>query len=667
VLAGHRSPATCVAFDGPGARIASGSSDQTVRVWDTTSGAELDVLTGAESTIGRVRFLPDGSGILGLAGARVHLWRLAGDRDPGRLAGHSSYVYGVAFLEDGRRLVSCAWDGTLRIWDVRARECLGARALGAPRALAVAAGPAGSWFATAEPGRVSLWSADTAERIAQLDWNGKGAVVALAASRDGELLASRSPGKVALWRTRERALERELACPGGDSTSTVALSGDGRWLAADLARSSIVVWERASGAEVARLSGHAGRVAELAFSPDGAWLASGGVDATVRLWDTRDWGERAVLAGHTDRVYALAFSPDGERLASGSNDMTVRIWSVPDGMSRGVLRGHRDYVYALAFSPDGECLASASGDASVASLGDAAGSRGVGRARGVPRARGGRARGARGRGERGGGRRAGRAPARRSGAGRGGAAGPPRGRAATQSVARAGALTPRARLRCPPGARLVGMGPAKPVDDGARSREQARSDATRILRTLVDGREARSGALLELVYDELRSLASRYLARERADHTLQPTALVHEAWMRMIDQSCVEWQGKAHFLGIAAQAMRRILVDHARSRARDKRAGARGRVQVDLEPRHRARRGGGRARPRSGAGRAPWPVRAPGEGGRAARVRRARGAGDRVRPAALREHRAAGVALRARLARRAAVPRLSAAAGSPRC
>jgi RNA polymerase sigma factor (TIGR02999 family) len=84
---------------------------------------------------------------------------------------------------------------------------------------------------------------------------------------------------------------------------------------------------------------------------------------------------------------------------------------------------------------------------------------------------------------------------------------------------------------------------------------------------------APSERLLEVAYAELRSLADAYLRRERSDHTLQPTALVNEAWMRLADQSGVEWEGRSHFLAVAAMAMRRVLVDHARARKRDKRGG----------------------------------------------------------------------------------------------
>ncbi len=88
-----------------------------------------------------------------------------------------------------------------------------------------------------------------------------------------------------------------------------------------------------------------------------------------------------------------------------------------------------------------------------------------------------------------------------------------------------------------------------------------------------NGDEAARDDLIRTVYQELRRIADRYLRLERADHTLQPTALVHEAYLRLIDQTQVSWQNRAHFFGVAAQMMRRILVDHARTKHRDKRGG----------------------------------------------------------------------------------------------
>jgi RNA polymerase sigma factor (TIGR02999 family) len=87
--------------------------------------------------------------------------------------------------------------------------------------------------------------------------------------------------------------------------------------------------------------------------------------------------------------------------------------------------------------------------------------------------------------------------------------------------------------------------------------------------------------LMPIVYDELRRQAARYLRREQAGHTLQTTALIHEAYVRLVDQRNVQWQNRAHFFGIAAQLMRRILVDHARTKKRVKRGGSDVRVSLD--------------------------------------------------------------------------------------
>jgi RNA polymerase sigma-70 factor, ECF subfamily len=97
-----------------------------------------------------------------------------------------------------------------------------------------------------------------------------------------------------------------------------------------------------------------------------------------------------------------------------------------------------------------------------------------------------------------------------------------------------------------------------------------------ITQLLIDwgkGDQAALEKLMPLVYSELRRLATNYLRRERAEHTLQPTALVNEAYLKLVDQRNAKWQNRAHFFGISAQLMRRILVDHARQRQAVKRGG----------------------------------------------------------------------------------------------
>jgi RNA polymerase sigma factor (TIGR02999 family) len=117
--------------------------------------------------------------------------------------------------------------------------------------------------------------------------------------------------------------------------------------------------------------------------------------------------------------------------------------------------------------------------------------------------------------------------------------------------------------------------------------DDPRTLATEIVTGLGESRAGAGAAastsaerLAPLVYEELRGLARRYMASERAGHTLQPTALVNEAYLRLVDQTRVDWRGRTHFFAIGARMMRRVLVDHARGGLREKRGGGLQRVTL---------------------------------------------------------------------------------------
>jgi RNA polymerase sigma-70 factor, ECF subfamily len=109
----------------------------------------------------------------------------------------------------------------------------------------------------------------------------------------------------------------------------------------------------------------------------------------------------------------------------------------------------------------------------------------------------------------------------------------------------------------------------------------SQADVTQLLLQASRGDDTSLEALFPLVYNELRNLAAHYLRQERASHTLQATALVHEAYLRLVDQTSINWQNRAHFFSVAAQVMRHILVDHARGHLRAKRGGGESRLSLD--------------------------------------------------------------------------------------
>lgn len=111
--------------------------------------------------------------------------------------------------------------------------------------------------------------------------------------------------------------------------------------------------------------------------------------------------------------------------------------------------------------------------------------------------------------------------------------------------------------------------------------DHAGVDVTALLRAWSEGHAEARERVMEVVYQELRRRAAVYLRRERAGHTLQPTALVHEVYLRLVDQRAAAWKNRAQFFGVASQAMRRILVDRARARKTAKRSGQWARVTLD--------------------------------------------------------------------------------------
>lgn len=122
---------------------------------------------------------------------------------------------------------------------------------------------------------------------------------------------------------------------------------------------------------------------------------------------------------------------------------------------------------------------------------------------------------------------------------------------------------------------------AGPTIDDVAKKERPAGDVTQLLLAWSGGNAEALDRLLPLVYEELRRRAEGQMRRERAEHTLQPTALVHEAYLKLVDQKGVKWSDRAHFFGVASRAMRQVLVDHARRRRTARHGGAE--IRLSLE------------------------------------------------------------------------------------
>ena len=345
--------------------LASGSNDDSVKLWDVESGALLWSGWHAQVTW-CLAFSPDGS-LLASGGfdAAVRLWEASLDT-PREDIPHPGPVFALTWSPDGSLLASGDFAGTTRLWE---RQQSGPARLwqtlsghnGMVRGLAFA--PDGSVLASASwDSTVKLWDLASGRCLETLSGHA-GRVQALAWSADGATLASGSfDHTIRLWDGKE-GRARSVLLGHSAAVYSLVFTPDGRYLLSGGEDGSLRLWEVDRGQGVRVMQGSLPSLNDLDWNPDGSQLVSGGTDMLVTIWDVAGGTPPRVLHGHRRNVYGAAWSPDGSLLASSGWDSTIRLWDPTTGTCTQILRdsdsADTDFygVYGVAWSPDGELLA----------------------------------------------------------------------------------------------------------------------------------------------------------------------------------------------------------------------------------------------------------------------------------------------------------------------
>jgi RNA polymerase sigma factor (sigma-70 family) len=306
---------------------------------------EVHCLRGHTGRVQRVEFSPDGRRLLFCSmDGTIRLWDPRTGKQVRRFEGHEDRVECISFRADGRRFLSASWDGTIRLWDVESGEELRRiRFQGEPGVHV-----SGVWWFP--DGRRCLALATDHHALQIYDTHtGKlledfgrhpGHIYAAALSPDGSRALEGSYDHVAplrLWDTHSGKLSREFKGHDG-KTLGVAFSPDGRFAVSSSPDGPVRLWNTDTGEMVRTFEGHTNGAYGVAYSPDGRRVLTAGADHTVRLWNVASGAEQVRFFGHLAGVDCVAFSADGRYAASGGQDKTVRVWRLPTPLGPPIKR-----------------------------------------------------------------------------------------------------------------------------------------------------------------------------------------------------------------------------------------------------------------------------------------------------------------------------------------
>ena len=387
-----------VSFSPDNAILATIRFNNTIRLWDTSTGTLIQTFTSQATdkqekdyskNIEGVFFSPNNRTVIGLTGGgKIRMWDVVtGQRKS--LSEYPGYVRKISFSPDGRTLATGIFEGKIRLWDVDTGEHkktitnMSVRYAVMHEHHLKPFSPDGRKFLFGNiNGTVYLWDAVTKQeqQLSGMNYNSKERPYNMHAliSPDSQTLAS--------WKTHEDWNIRLWDISSGKHkqtfrghktrVKTVVFSPDSSMMASWSSEgdTTIRLWDVATGKHKRTLKGHTNWVEDVSFSPDGKTLASGGLDGTIRVWNSetgkqiQSFMENSFannLAAHSASVTVVKFSSDRVVLASGHKNGSIRLWDLDTGKPIQTLRRHVDAVSSIFFSPDGKTVASTSKDATA--------------------------------------------------------------------------------------------------------------------------------------------------------------------------------------------------------------------------------------------------------------------------------------------------------------
>jgi ribosome assembly protein 4 len=367
-IPGHGEAILCTQFSPKdSSQMATGSGDNTARIWDCHTGTAQFTLKGHTSWVLAVSWSPDATMLAtGSMDNNVRVWDpKTGQPIGGPLKGHKKWVTALSWepfhlQEEGvPRLASASKDMTVRIWNAKLGRVDATLSGHKATVSCVKWGGLGHIYTTSQDKSIRVWKTDGSlvhTLNGHAHWVNHLALSTDFVLRTGFYDHKGDGGEISAEGRKKRALARfeKAATVSGNIIERLVTASD------DF---TIYLWEPQTNTKpIARLQGHQKLVNHVSFSPDGRFIASASFDNHVKLWNGRDGKFINTLRGHVAPVYQCAFSADSRLLVSASKDTTLKVWDTRTQKLHTDLPGHLDEVYAVDWSPDGKKVGSGGKD-----------------------------------------------------------------------------------------------------------------------------------------------------------------------------------------------------------------------------------------------------------------------------------------------------------------
>ncbi|KAL7787609.1 hypothetical protein V8C43DRAFT_288578, partial [Trichoderma afarasin] len=360
----HSNSVNSVAFSPDGQRLASGSSDGTIKIWDVNSGS-CQTLECYNSVLSIV-FSPDGQQLAsGLSDGVIKVWDIKESSLYLQTSKGFGYrVYSVIFSMNGQRLAFGLFDDTVGVWDMKSTYLQAFQGHRGP-VLSVVFSPNNQLLASGSSDEtIKVWDINSGACLQTLEGHDDSINSVIFCSNGHRLISGSSDSTIRVWDIDSGVCLQTLE-DDELSVNSVVISPDGQQLASGSADGTVGIWDIDSGTCLRTFKGHNFSITSVVFSPNGQQLASGSEDNTVRIWDVKSDDYLQTQEGHENYVSSVIFSPNGQLLASGSLDGTVRVWDTESGACLLIFESYNHFPVLTVFSPNSQRLATVLSDGSI--------------------------------------------------------------------------------------------------------------------------------------------------------------------------------------------------------------------------------------------------------------------------------------------------------------